>query len=127
MAAFLIFLWVIGFLTIIHFDLLGLQTAYNNNGMSGIASIIFEEKYRYLPLIGSTIGTVGLFCYSGIKLRWMILVCSSLWLIHNLIAVSIGPSIMEVSFIVMNSIVIRKLYRERAFYERTRSGTKACN
>jgi hypothetical protein len=56
---------------------------------------------------------VGLFCFSGITLRCMILVCSSLWLIHNVIAVSIGPSIMEVSFIVMNSITIRKLWLAR--------------
>ncbi len=113
MIFFLLFLWGIGILSIAGFDLSLLHTAYETRGMTGIADILFREKYRYLPLFGSTLGTVGLFCFSGITLRCMILVCSSLWLIHNVIAVSIGPSIMEVSFIVMNSITIRKLWLAR--------------
>lgn len=110
---FLFFLWTVGLLSIAGFDFSLLAGVYETRGITGVLDILLRQKYRFLPLMGSTLGTVGLFCCSGITLRCMILICSFLWLIHNIIAVSIGPSIMEMTFIVMNSITIRKLWLAR--------------
>ena len=118
MSVFLVILWSVGLLSVTGFDVRRIASAWNE-GFAALAAVFLQEKFRFLPLLGSTVGTVGLFLASGIRLRWMILLCSALWLVHNLIAVSIGPSIMEISFIVMNGITIRKLYRAKREHDRT--------
>lgn len=111
MCFFLVFLWTIGILSIVAFDLNLLSTLYKEQGIIGIVDVLFlKEPIRIFPLLGSTIGTIGLFLLEGIKLRWAILSCSFLWFIHNIGVVSIGPAIMEAIFIFINSMTIRKLY-----------------
>ena len=113
MLMFLAALWILGILSIAGFDLPRLWAAWKSPEAGSLSAILLAEPFRYLPLIGSSLGTVGLFLMSGVRLRFAILICSSLWLTHNLIAVSIGPSIMEVTFIIMNLNTIRRLLRDR--------------
>ena len=109
MVFFLLVLWSVGLVSLVGFNLPVVAESFR----TGDFSCYFKEPFRFLPLIGSTIGTIGLFILSGINLRMSVFLCSSLWLIHNIFVVSIGPSIMEVSFLIMNYRTIRKLIRDK--------------
>lgn len=113
MFIFLFVLWMFGLFSIIRFDFEYLNNAYNMFGFSGILNIYSNNLIRFLPLIGSSIGTVGLFLLNDIKLRFSILICSFLWLIHNIAVVSIGPTIMEITFIIVNISTINKLLKSK--------------
>ncbi len=103
MVFFLIFLWSVGLLAVASFRLELIQELYCTEGWYGLLSFwILQHPVALLPLLGSTVGTVGLFLLSGINLRYAILTCSSLWFVHNITVVSIGPSIMEAVFILIN-------------------------
>lgn len=117
---FLLVLWSVGILSLVGFNINLIVQTYKSSGICEVVSILLKEPYRLFPILGSTIGTVGLFLLSGIRLRATVFICSFLWLIHNLIVVSIGPSIMELCFLYMNFRTIRKLMREQRKQESTK-------
>lgn len=111
MIFFLALLWSLGLFSLVGFDWFVLKMSWDFGGFGGVLKTVFAEPFRILPILGSTVGTVGLFLLSGVRLRLAVLACSALWLIHNVIAVSIGPSLMEIIFIVLNAVTISKLLR----------------
>lgn len=111
MLFFLAVLWSLGLFSLVGFDWFVLKMSWDFGGAAGVFKAVFAEPFRILPILGSTVGTVGLFLLSGVRLRLAVLACSALWLIHNVIAVSIGPSLMEMIFIVLNCVTISKLLR----------------
>ena len=68
-----------------------------------------EQWYEIPTIAGSVIATWALFSVKGIALRSLILVNSCCWLIHNVLAGSIGGSLIEATFIVANSFTIYRL------------------
>lgn len=76
---------------------------YATFGLSG-----HRVWYDLLPMLGSMTSTMGLFYLRGHKMRWTFVTSSFLWLIHNLLAASIGPAIMEAVLLCAN---LRTIYR----------------
>lgn len=110
---FLALLWSIGVLAIVNFNSTLLVTTYHDQHLWGLLKLLFKEPFRFLPLLGSTIGTIGLFLLTGLRLRYAVFTCSFLWFIHNVIVISIGPSIMEAVFMYTNYKTILSLKKEQ--------------
>jgi uncharacterized membrane protein (UPF0136 family) len=77
---------------------------------SGI--LTYEQWYDALPPIASICGTFALFYFTRIRLRLMLLFGGSLWLIHNVFALSYGPMMMEGFIFVSNAIMIGRFILE---------------
>lgn len=84
--------------------------------MGGFIAIIWAtglsqatEPYQLLPVVTSTLATYGLYRASGIKLRLLFLSNNTGWMINNFLLGSIGGTLMEATFILMNLITIYRL------------------
>lgn len=72
--------------------------------ISGV--LTFEHWYDALPPLASICGTFGLFYFTRIRLRLILLFGGSLWLTHNIFAMSYGPMVMEGFIFFSNAIMI---------------------
>lgn len=119
------------FLLALHFYLLGASSAAAMSLLTGVRNSIslyrnvrhaallfigiyllvgffaFEELVDILPITSALLGTTAVFYLSGIKMRLVMMLSTSLWIIHNAVVVSIGPLLME---IVILSVTARTTY-----------------
>jgi len=72
---------------------------------SGILSI--------LSCLGSLFGTAGTFCRDDKRLRQILLIGTSLWLIHNILAKTPTAVLMEALFITSNLVGYYRFYLKR--------------
>ncbi|MCF7480616.1 YgjV family protein [Vibrio sp. J1-1] len=73
------------------------------------------EQWRdFWPILGTIIGTYSVFCLSGIQMRVGFLIGAACWLTNNILVGSIGGTLLEITVIVMNSMTIYRLYRQRS-------------
>jgi hypothetical protein len=66
-----------------------------------------------LPLIGGLLGTWAMFRETGMRLRLFMLLGTFCWLTHNIAIGSIGGTMIETSFLMMNSLTVYRLWREK--------------
>lgn len=67
---------------------------------------------QWLPILGTTIGTWGLFRAQGIVLRLSMLAGGLCWTSHNILIGSIGGSLIEVSFLFVNCHTMYRMWRQ---------------
>ncbi|PSU46366.1 hypothetical protein C9J12_18980 [Photobacterium frigidiphilum] len=70
-----------------------------------------EYSYEILTIFGASVATWSLFKAQGIHMRLLILFNSFCWLTNNLLLGSIGGTMMEATFIIVNAVTIYKMYR----------------
>ncbi len=70
-----------------------------------------EYSYELLTIFGSSVATWALFKTQGIQLRLLVMFNSFCWVTNNLLLGSIGGTLMELTFIVVNSLTIVRMYR----------------
>ena len=70
-----------------------------------------EYSYEILTIFGASVATWSLFKAQGIHMRLLILFNSCCWLTNNLLLGSIGGTMMESTFIIVNALTIYKMYR----------------
>jgi len=71
-----------------------------------------SSAIQWLPLIGTTLGTWGLFREQGIRMRLCMLSGTVCWVTHNFAIGSIGGTLIEASFLLVNSHTIFRLWRQ---------------
>ncbi|MDN3681925.1 YgjV family protein [Vibrio tapetis subsp. quintayensis] len=67
------------------------------------------QYYELLTLFGASVATYGLFRTQGVSMRLLVLFNSLCWLTNNLLLGSIGGSMMETTFILVNGYTIARL------------------
>ena len=72
-----------------------------------------DKWYELPPIAGSAVATWALFSVKGVRLRTLILCNSLCWLLHNVLAGSIGGSMVEATFVITNSMTIYRLVNNR--------------
>ncbi|CAM3438767.1 YgjV family protein [Parendozoicomonas haliclonae] len=124
------------FVMAVHFFLLGTQGTAVNVAINGIRNLVsikskskwmmlafiglilmmavpnIEQWYEIPPVIGSLLTSWALFSITGVPLRLILLSSSCCWLLHNVLAGSIGGSLIEASFVVSNGISIYRMIKE---------------
>jgi len=79
-----------------------------------IAATTFHGVLSVLSCLGSIFGTIGSFCKEDKQLRQVLLVATSLWLIHNVLAGTPTAVLMEALFIGSNLLGYYRYYYRRA-------------
>lgn len=75
-----------------------------------LAAVSYEGILSILAGTGGVFGTVASFCKEDRQLRQLMLVGTSLWLIHNILAGSPGAVLMEAIFISSNLVGYYRYY-----------------
>ena len=118
-----------------HFFLMGAPAAGIAAAMSGLRSLVsshtrngwimfgfllaiwalglpkVQDPMQLLPMLGTSLGTYGLFRLQGIAMRLCMMGVNLLWLGHNLWLGSWGGSLIESVFFVVNIITIYRLHK----------------
>ena len=79
-----------------------------------IAALTFHGVLSVLSCLGSVFGTIGSFCEDDKRLRQVLLVATSLWLVHNWLAGTPTAVLMEALFIGSNLLGYYRHYYRRA-------------
>jgi hypothetical protein len=122
----------------VHFALLGHWTAMGLGGLAAIrfiasylttsktvmalfigasvmvAATTFQGPLSILSCLGSIFGTIGSFCKDDKRLRQIMLIATSLWLVHNIFAGTPTAVLMEALFISSNLLGYYRFYYRRA-------------
>ncbi|PSV21819.1 hypothetical protein C0W44_06315 [Photobacterium leiognathi subsp. mandapamensis] len=72
-----------------------------------------EYYYEILTILGSSVATYALFKMQGITMRLLVMFNSFCWIINNFLLGSIGGTLMELTFIMVNSATILRMYYTR--------------
>lgn len=122
-----------------HFVLLGAPSAASSAGVSGLRTLLsmrFRSSWLaaaavaanvglaaalgthgtgWLPVVGSSLGTIAVFTLSGIPMRLVLLAATSCWLASNLLTGSMGGTLLEALVAVASlSTIVRLLRAQRA-------------
>jgi len=79
-----------------------------------IAALTFNGVLSMLSCLGAVFGTIGSFCKDDKQLRQVLLVATSLWLLHNWLAGTPTAVLMEALFIGSNLLGYYRYYYRRA-------------
>ncbi len=78
-----------------------------------VAVFTFHGVLSILSCFGSIFGTMGSFCREDKRLRQVMLIATSLWLVHNCLAGTPAAVLMEVLFIGSNLVGYYRYYCRR--------------
>jgi hypothetical protein len=120
---------------VVHFALLGNPTAVASSTISAARSLLSlrirsgwvaaavvaanvtfglamaKHATDWLPLGASCLGTLALFLLQGMPMRLLMLCGTAMWIANNVIAGSIGGTVLEVVVALVNVSTILRLYR----------------
>jgi hypothetical protein len=121
----------------IHFCLLGNFPAAASNVISGVRNIVslktnsiyaayilaactigmgfitIRTPAGLIPVVTTIIAIFGMFLLQGIRFRLIMLFCTSMWLINNILCHSIGGMILETLIATANTTTITRLYFDK--------------
>jgi len=76
--------------------------------------VFAKNAVGWIPVIGSCFATVAIFLMRGIPMRLVMLVCTLLWLVNNILSASIGGTMLELVIGIVNITTILRLLRSRS-------------
>jgi hypothetical protein len=79
----------------------------------GMGVWLAKSWLSMLPIVASCIGTTALFLLSGIRMRLLMLIGTTLWLINNIASGSIGGTMLESVILTTNSWTIFRMMRDQ--------------
>lgn len=121
---------------VVHFVLLGNYTASGSAGVScvrnlvsirsratvwivfflgvnvAIGAVYAKGLAGWLPITASCLATVAIFRLQGIVMRFVLLICTLLWLVNNGLSGSIGGTVLESIIALVNLSTIVRLFLE---------------
>jgi hypothetical protein len=83
-------------------------------GVNLAVGVLFARSGAgWLPVVASAAATVAVFVLQGIRLRFVLLGCTALWLVNNVICRSVGGVLLESTIAVASISTIIRLFAER--------------
>ena len=79
-----------------------------------VAIATFDPPLSVLSCLGSIMGTIGAFCREDRQLRLVMMLATSLWLVHNVLAGTPTAVVMEALFLASNLLGYYRFYLRRA-------------
>jgi hypothetical protein len=76
--------------------------------------IFAKSSLGWLPVIASCGGTIAILTMRGIPMRLLLLVCTLLWLVNNVVSGSIGGTLLECTIATSNVATMFRLLRSRS-------------
>lgn len=78
----------------------------------GLGMALATRPRDWLPLGATCIGTLALFLMQGVRMRLAMLCATTLWIVNNVIAGSIGGTALELVIATVNIVTIRRMLRD---------------
>lgn len=75
----------------------------------GLAFVLVREWVDALPLLASLLATYALFRCEGVRMRFVLLASTALWLVHNVMVGSVGGVALEILIGVASVLTIFRL------------------
>jgi hypothetical protein len=79
-----------------------------------MGGVLVGSGAGWLPILASCAATVAIFTLDGVPLRYVLLVCTILWLANNIITGSIGGVVLEVFVLSANAWTILRMSQQPA-------------
>ncbi|MCF7352992.1 YgjV family protein [Vibrio sp. CK2-1] len=79
-----------------------------------VGFFVAESLMDWLPILSTVISTVALFFFTGIMMRFGLMLGSIVWLINNFWVGSIGGVLLESFTIIINILTIIRINRDKA-------------
>jgi len=84
-----------------------------------VIGTLFAKGFTgWLPITASCLATVAIFRMQGVAMRFVLLVCTLLWLVNNILSGSIGGTVLEAIIAVVNVSTIIRLSVEETRHRR---------
>ena len=74
-----------------------------------VSVILYQTVRDIFPILGSLISGYALFCERGRRLRILMIICTIMWLINNILLLSYGAMLQDSLSIIANVIGIAKI------------------
>jgi hypothetical protein len=75
----------------------------------GLGLALSRSRAGWLPVAASCMATIAIFTMQGIRLRAVLLACTLLWLVNNILSGSIGGTVLEVANAALNLTTMVRL------------------
>lgn len=126
---------------VVHFTLLGRPPAASSAGVSGarnllsvwirsawlaaasiavnvaLAVALATRGTGWIPVVGSSLGAIAVFTLEGIPMRLVLLSSTALWLLNNVLAHSLGGTVLEALIATASVTTIVRMVRANAAAE----------
>jgi hypothetical protein len=76
-------------------------------------AVLVKNGAGWLTIVASCAATVAIFTMRGVRLRMVLLGCTSLWLANNILSGSIGGVLLELTIAAVNGSTIIRMLRSR--------------
>ncbi len=73
-------------------------------------ALTFKHPLSLLALFSTLLGTYGSFHSDDRKMRLILMVCTTIWVLHNVLAFTPVAAVMELAFLASNVIGYRRIY-----------------
>ena len=80
----------------------------------------------WLPVAASCLATVAVFRLRGVVMRGVLLVCTLLWLVNNVLSGSVGGTVLEALIAMINLSTVARLVLEGRARRRRTAGEVFC-
>ena len=78
-----------------------------------LGAVFAKSVTGWLPITASCLATVAVFRMSGIPMRAVLLVCTLLWLVNNILSGSVGGTLLEAVIALVNATTITGMIVQR--------------
>jgi hypothetical protein len=84
-------------------------------GASVISGLFFAHgPAGWLPVFATILSTYAMFRMDGIPMRLVLLSCTLMWIVNNILSRSIGGTMVELFIATANITTMLRVYRDRA-------------
>ncbi len=81
---------------------------------AAIGYTVYTTPRDILPILASMNGTIAMFCFSGIRLRLMLMIGTAMWIGFNILEGSLGGLMLEGFFLIANIRTVMRLWQQQA-------------
>ena len=72
--------------------------------------VLYTSWVSWLPISASVIGTFALFFLKGVRMRFVMMWGTVLWLVHNYLVGSVGGTVLEAVLCITNSVTLYRMH-----------------
>lgn len=74
-----------------------------------MGAALIDTPTGWIPVAGACCATWGILCMQGIRMRFMVLASTALWLVNNILSHSIGGTVLEAFIAAANLTTITRI------------------
>lgn len=73
-------------------------------------AVLYTSWISWLPISASVLGTFALFFLKGVRMRFVMMWGTVLWLVHNYLVGSVGGTVLEAVLCITNAVTLYRMH-----------------